>query len=180
MASETPTKWNEPVSWPFVAYVAAFFVLIIFAAAIREPFQPVTKTMDDYLVVWGVAVLVFAGLYVLRRRRQGLTDARSRAFVFALGTAYMIGFFGRSAFLALNAALDGGPSRSYGAVIERVGCGRGGGTWWLVGAPSIPAPGNRMSIVGAGCAPAEGDSVVVEVKPGFLRRPWVANYGHRY
>ena len=172
-----PTQASNGVSWPFVAYVAAFFSLIVAAAATREAVQPVTKTMADYLISWGLGVALFLVLYVARRGQKGLQPAaRGQRFAIAVGIAYMVGFFGRSAFLVLNAALDPGTSRIYVAVIERVGCFRNVGTWWLVGAPSIPTKNNRMSIVGAQCASLEGDSVVLEMKPGLFRRPWLASY----
>jgi len=144
------------------------------SAATSDAFQPVEKKGSDYVISVGAAVALFFLLYLPHRRKD--PSGRGKRLVVALGIAYMLGFFGRAGFFALNAALDQGSASGYVGIIERVGCGRAARTWWLVGAPSLPTKTNRMSILGAGCGPFEGDTVLVEVRPGLLGRPWVAGF----
>jgi len=174
LPSDAQPQQSNRVSWLFAAYITVFLVLILVSGATRATVQPVTKTDSDYVISFGIALAVFLALYVPSLGK--LSAARGRRLGTAFGIAYMIAFFGRSAFFVFNAGLDHGVSRNYAAVIERVGCVKGGGTWWLVGAPSLPTASNRMSIVGADCGRFEGDTVIVEVRPGFLGRPWVAGY----
>jgi hypothetical protein len=172
--SDAESQPPADVSTGFIAYVLLFLALIIFSVAVHGAYQPVVKAHSDYALSLGAAIVVFFALYFPRRPADP-RKRRERALL-AFGIAYMVVFFGRSVFFTFNAAFDRGPSQSYLAVIERVGCGRGAQTWWIRGAPSLPTETNQMAILGAGCGPFEGDSVVVEVKSGALRRPWVARY----
>ena len=176
--SDTASQWSNRVSGGFIAYIVAFVLLILVTVATSDGFQPVEKSGYDYLISWGSALAIFFVIY-LPRRPQARSPERGRRLAAAFGIAYMVAFFGRAAFFALNAAPDHSASRRYVGVIERVGCGRGAATWWLRGAPSLPTKSNRMSITGAGCGQFEGDSVTVDVRPGLLGRPWIARYERR-
>ena len=177
----TPDKASpesEPMSLGFMAWMVVFVLLLLTLPA-SDGFQPVEKTGDDYLISWSIALAIFFVIY-LPRRAPARSVGRRRRSTLAFGIACMVAFFGRAVFFAFNAALDRGASRSFVGIIERVGCSsRGASTWWLRGAPSLPTEDNRMSITGAGCGQFEGDSVIVEVRPGRLGRPWIARYERR-
>ena len=99
---------------------------------------------------------------------RGATFVRS--FI-GLALGIMLG----SGFLQIaNGILDIEPSRRFAAVVATRRCTSKHHSLVLHGAPVLPGDASTIELDGCGGARL-GDTVFLEVKPGFFGRPWVAS-----
>ena len=178
------SRWSRanvlrPLAGLEIAFLVAAMCGALFTPIAGLVFQPVVQYLLDYTLPWILAGIVLATWHLYRRAKlKDMPDSeRPRLSLAPLAVAFLVGWWTRPTLLAVNALLDRSPVHQFAGIVTGVSCsGRGASAWRLVGAPVLPTPNDSMRIPGAGCGDVEGDSVVIEVKRGFLGRPWIASY----
>jgi len=146
-----------------------------------DRFQPVESRATDYL--WtSVIGLGLAAAYVFRPSILRMSsEPHSRRRIPSLsrisGIATVAIIWTATFFATVNGLLDTGPSVSYAGIVTSIFCSKGSYSV-IQGAPFLPASGNSIKLHGLGCGGEGrvGDSVTIQVKQGFLHRPWVVSF----
>jgi hypothetical protein len=164
-------SWKAPVPW----WVVPLCGLFIAAAFARDDFQLVQTSVVDWLLP-GLAGVTVLGAFARRLWSMKPDGQRTRLLVVVTLVGGWVAYFVYVAVLCLNGFLDSSSPATYTGVVASARCGRVN-TWTIVGAPTIPTAANTMLLEGPlDCHRIIGDSVRLQVRAGFFRRPWVASY----
>ena len=173
--SEQPTQ-NLAAGLPVLLLAILSFVV----REIARSYEVVRATTLDLVLV----ALIGIALAVVFARRAVHPDfgpdprsqppTRGATFVrsfIGMALGVMLG----SGFLQIaNGILDIEPSRRFAAVVAERRCGTKHSSLVVHGAPVLPGDASSIELEGCGGARL-GDTVFLEVKPGFFGRPWVAS-----
>jgi hypothetical protein len=177
----SPPRWWNRNPFPLLFAIAAvgvlfapFLLLILF----ETQYQLVRPQVADLLAISVVALAVPISRRIRRRKadRPGSASGVGGTIGSAVGEAIWIGCSATVFLMLLNGVLDrGGATRYVGVVSDRYWT-RGGCHWDVRGAPDLPAGYSTITVdlSGRHCRQADkGDSVLVNVMPGFLGRAWI-------
>jgi hypothetical protein len=106
------------------------------------------------------------------------TTVKPGLFLF-LPVGLLAGSVGGASLLLLNALLDRGTATAMPTTVVRAGCltFRAFSYYWLAAPQQQLAEGPFRLLQFPQCGRVqEGDSVILQVKPGFFGRPWIASY----
>jgi hypothetical protein len=144
---------------------------------LSQRFEIVDGHSADLLVI-GLLSAAVAAVWCIRRpheteQQRALGQLASWRFVrVTLGTAFLFA----ALFPTLNALLDHHSAMPFSTVVADSRCHRGSCSWVLRGAPVLPVAGTSMTVdhYDGFRRPTPGDSLMLQIKPGFLGRRWIA------
>ena len=131
----------------------------------------------DYLSLLLVALGVPA-LVRLRTWRKLLSrKSLSSAFGAAFGDAVITYLLGRALLLGINGLLDFSSPEIFATTVTDVSCGRSS-SYMLRGGGDLPTQNHTATLdLFLGCGSVHiGDSVLLAVRPGLFRQPWIAEF----
>jgi uncharacterized protein len=157
-----------------VSFVASGLLLFI----AQSHYQTITVRSSDLLAVLVVATGA-AALCAAWMRRPGASGRSRPAWLF-LRLAGVASLLSSAILLTLNAVFDPGPSSTFAGVVTAVQCYKGECRLDVAGLPTgvgLRDDSTRFYVRDLGSRRAQQwDSVLVTIRPGLFRRPWVASY----
>jgi hypothetical protein len=181
LGPETPVDGQLPImSW----FVGGLLVVMVVTppalfVLISQRYQLVAIEDSDPLLVVAIAVAI----EIVAGRVREATFAKSRntprrPLSQRVGEFFLWVFVVADFLLFINGALDRGrPARLVG-VLSSKACARGC-SWVVIGRVGARREPTTLTVDVANVDRQRGqvgDSVLVQIKPGFLRHPWIASY----
>jgi len=171
-----PRRSQRSTALLVVAYILSAWVLYW----LWIHFQLLEMRLTDYVSLLTLALAVSATATLRRwidtdRPRSSLRELTSLFFVVGLITY----FVGGAALLTVNAVFDTATPQLVATTVARTDCVGRAKSLALKGGPDLRTKDHsvRLAFLLFGCQSArEGDLVVLDVKPGFLRQAWIADY----
>ena len=178
VSNELHRRWSQ--RGPTVAVLGAVLGLLALAIWVGDEYQLVETRPTDLGIVALLALSAPTSWRVLRWLRGGARSQSGRRPVAQLEllAAVVVGVLGSIILLTLNAWLDRGRVALVPVILSHKYCNRG--CRWILQSASKEQGSYNSMIVNVRRRDYEraslGDSVFVEVKPGFFGRPWIASY----
>jgi hypothetical protein len=147
--------------------------LVFLAALVTKRLPLVQWRLTDELAVASFALIGSASWLTVRSKKMMQESGLDVIKIFLFG-ALVLSSLSVAVLLAVNAVLDDGSPIGFVGVVARTSVFHGRTIWTVVGAPVVPTTNDTLILPDRGQA-NEGDTIVVEVRPGFLGRPWIAS-----
>jgi len=183
---QSPPWWRRgAIPWLVGGLVLALVIAPpVFFVLLSQRYQLVTIRWADLLFVLAVALAL---QFLLSRGREPFSKPVERLVIPRRQRLAWVGgviWFGSglaALLLLVNGTLDRGPPSPFVGTLSRKVCHRSGCSWVLN--EPVGSNGSRGVTVSVSYADVdradEGDSVIIEIMPGFLRRPWIGSYSVR-
>jgi hypothetical protein len=174
----TPSVFRKGPRIRFAGVAALLVYLgppLLFVLAV-DRYQPVESGWRDLLAVMAVAivvtVLVWRRSVFTKEAASVLPRISSDTIWSGAGVTLWFGFGVAGVLLFLNGALDRGKATEHLGIITRQGCARH--CSWDIGLVEVPGKSITPIVSRSENERAHvGDSVDIEIKPGFLGRAWL-------